>query len=60
MVDYGTNYMEKYDRWEMERYVKEQIDKHETRATYYGKLWTVLSLLLLFILLTPVYIKLFL
>lgn len=60
MVDCGTNYMEKYDRWEMERYVKEQIDKHENKFSIYGKLWTVLSLLLLFILLTPLYIKLFL
>lgn len=60
MVDYGTNYMEKYDRLEMERYVKEQIDQHENKFSIYGKLWTMLSLLLLFTLLTPVYIKLFL
>ena len=56
--------MKKDDELNIEKYVqdyvKQQIDEHEQRFSIYGKLWTVLTITILFILLTPIYIKLFL
>ncbi len=36
MVDYGTNIMDKIDKYIMECYVKEQINNHEEQFSIYG------------------------